>query len=135
MSNALIALVPVLDSTNYHSWKHSMEAYLKSQDLWNVTTGIETSPETPQQQLEDGTYVDVSPVPDYIITVHVKFTTNAQKATGNIMLHAIPHIQEVIQSMSITDMWNHLETKYTPIGILQVYQEFWKTVSFCIDSR
>jgi Domain of unknown function (DUF4219) len=38
MSNALIALVPVLDSTNYHNWKRSMEAYLKSQDLWNVTT-------------------------------------------------------------------------------------------------
>jgi Domain of unknown function (DUF4219) len=47
MSNALIALVPILDGTNYHSWKCSMEAYLKSQDLWNVTTGIETSPETP----------------------------------------------------------------------------------------
>jgi gag-polypeptide of LTR copia-type len=65
----------------------------------------------------------------------VKFTTNVQKATGNIMLCAIPHIQEVIQSMSITDMWTHLETEYSPVGILQVYQEFRKTVSFCIDSR
>lgn len=42
MSNALIALVPVLDGTNYRNWKRSMEAYLKSQDLWNITTGIET---------------------------------------------------------------------------------------------
>jgi Domain of unknown function (DUF4219) len=47
MSNTLISLVPVLDGTNYHPWKRSMEAYLKSQDLWNITTGIETSPETP----------------------------------------------------------------------------------------
>jgi gag-polypeptide of LTR copia-type len=37
--------------------------------------------------------------------------------------------------MSITDMWTHLETEYAPIGILQVYQEFWKTVSFYINSR
>jgi Domain of unknown function (DUF4219)/gag-polypeptide of LTR copia-type len=135
MSNALIALVPVLDGTNYCSWKRSMEAYLKSQDLWNITTGIETSPETPTHKLDDGTIVDVSPIPDYIIAARVKFTTNAQKAAGNIMLHTIPHIQEVIQSMSITDMWMHLETEYTPIGILQVYQEFWKTVGFRIDSR
>jgi Domain of unknown function (DUF4219) len=134
MSNALITLVPILDGTNYCNWKRSMEAYLKSQDLWNVTTGVETSPATPQVQLEDGTFKDVSPVPDYIIAARVKFTTNAQKATGNIMLCAIPCIQEVIQSMSITDMWTHLETKYAPIGILQVYQEFWKTVGFRIDS-
>jgi gag-polypeptide of LTR copia-type len=65
----------------------------------------------------------------------VRFTTNAQKATGNIMLHAIPRIQEVIQSMSITDMWTHLETEYSTIGILQVYQEFRKAVTFCIDSQ
>jgi hypothetical protein len=68
------------------------------------------------------------------IAAWVKFTTNAQKAAGNIMLRAIPRIQEVIQSMSITDMWTHLETEYAPIGILQVYQEFRKTVGFCIDS-
>jgi Domain of unknown function (DUF4219)/gag-polypeptide of LTR copia-type len=135
MSNALIALVPVLDGTNYRNWKCSMEAYLKSQDLWNVTTGIETSPATPQVQLKDGTFEDVSPVPDYIIAARVKFTTNAQKAAGNIMLRAIPRIQEVIQSMSITDMWTHLETEYAPIGILQVYQEFRKTVGFRIDSQ
>jgi gag-polypeptide of LTR copia-type len=65
----------------------------------------------------------------------VKFTTNAQKAASNIMLCAIPHIQEIIQSMLITDMWTHLETKYAPIGILQVYQEFQKTVGFHIDSQ
>jgi Domain of unknown function (DUF4219)/gag-polypeptide of LTR copia-type len=135
MSNALIALVPVLDGTNYCNWKHSMEAYLKSQDLWNVTTGVETFPATPQVQLEDGTFEDISPVPDYIIAARVKFTTNAQKAAGNIMLCAIPHIQEVIQSMSITDMWTHLETECAPIGILQVYQEFQKVVTFHIDSR
>jgi Domain of unknown function (DUF4219) len=92
MSNALITLVPVLDGTNYHSWKHSMEAYLKSQDLWNITISDETSPETPQQQLEDGTFKDISPIPNYIISAHFKFTTNAQKATGNIMLRCIPHI-------------------------------------------
>jgi Domain of unknown function (DUF4219)/gag-polypeptide of LTR copia-type len=135
MSNALIALVPVLDSTNYHNWKRSMEAYLKSQDLWNVTTGVETSPVTPQVQLEDGTFEDVSPVPDYIIAARVKFTTNAQKAAGNIMLCTSPRIQEVIQSMLITDMWTHLETEYSPISILQVYQEFRKAVTFHIDSR
>jgi Domain of unknown function (DUF4219) len=134
MSNALIALVPILDSTNYRNWKCSMEAYLKSQDLWNVTTGIETSPATPQVQLEDGTFEAVSPIPDYIIAARVKFTTNVQKAAGNIMLCTIPRIQEVIQSMSITDMWIHLETEYSTIGILQVYQEFWKAVTFCIDS-
>jgi Domain of unknown function (DUF4219)/gag-polypeptide of LTR copia-type len=134
MSNALITLVPVLDGTNYHSWKCSMEAYLKSQDLWNVTTSVETSPETPTWELDNGTIVDISPIPNYIIAAWVKFTTNVQKAAGNIMLHAIPHIQEVIQSMSITDMWTHLETEYAPIGILQVYQEFRKTVGFRIDS-
>jgi Domain of unknown function (DUF4219) len=111
MSNTLIALVPILDGTNYCSWKCSMEAYLKSQDLWNVTTSVETSPETPTRELNDGTVVDVSLIPDYIIAAQVKFTTNAQKAAGNIMLHAIPRIQEVIQSMSITDMWTHLETE------------------------
>jgi Domain of unknown function (DUF4219)/gag-polypeptide of LTR copia-type len=135
MSNTLITLVPILDGTNYRNWKRSMEAYLKSQDLWNVTTGVETSPVTPQVQLEDGTFEDVSLVPDYIIATHVKFTTNVQKAAGNIMLCTIPHIQEVIQSMSITDMWTHLETEYAPIGILQVYQEFQKTVGFHIDSQ
>jgi hypothetical protein len=69
-----------------------MKAYLKSQDLWNVTIGDETSPKTPQWELDDGTFVNISLIPDYIISTCVKFTTNTQKAAGNIMLCCIPRI-------------------------------------------
>ena len=39
MSSALLQLIPILDGTNYTVWACSMEAFLRSQQLWRVTQG------------------------------------------------------------------------------------------------
>src|SRR5258708_38408290 len=39
MSGQLASFVPVLDGSNYLEWARLLEAYLKMQSLWAVTSG------------------------------------------------------------------------------------------------
>ena len=47
MSSALLQLIPVLDGTNYTVWARSMEAFLRSQQLWRMAAGWTWFPANP----------------------------------------------------------------------------------------
>ena len=48
MSSTLDRLVPVLDGTNYREWSTMMEAYLQTQELWEVVSGVYAMPIQPK---------------------------------------------------------------------------------------
>ena len=47
MSSSLEKLVPLFDGSNYLIWSDSMRAWLRSQGLWQITSGTEVKPTAP----------------------------------------------------------------------------------------
>ena len=47
LSSALMQLIPILDGANYTNWACSMEAFLRSQQLWRMAQGFVLYPVDP----------------------------------------------------------------------------------------
>ena len=123
MSNQLTSLVPVLDGTNYKSWRKSMAAYLKSSDLWEYVDGTEPEVQVPPAHADAD-----------VIAAYKAWRSANNKAVGSILLRVNSAIQpEIITIDNATTMWNRLSALYDIVSIATIYKYFKEATSVRLD--
>ncbi|EPQ53416.1 hypothetical protein GLOTRDRAFT_44965 [Gloeophyllum trabeum ATCC 11539] len=110
MSNNLIAVVPILDGSNWSLWSQQMKAYLMSQGLWGHC---------------DGTII----MPDPVVTTSKDGSTNAwrlndTKTIGTIRLQCSPAVATLIQDKTMAkETWKELSFTYGISSLASIYNE------------
>ncbi len=102
MSGQLTTYVPVLDGANYLEWARLMEAYLKVQKLWAVTSG-----KWVKVVCADAT----KPTDDEQEKIN-DWNENNDQALGNIVLRLSPAIQSGIDGKNAPEVWDYLKDEY-----------------------
>ena len=134
MSSALLQLVPVLDGTNYTVWARSMEAFLRSQQLWRMAAGWTQFPADPAitAAILAGT---TAPAPtEKYVKLQEEWNTSNDAIIGNLMLCLSPAIADTCIGKEGADIWTYLKDTYAGSSVSFAYQQLLLTLKFHLDS-
>jgi hypothetical protein len=123
MSGQLTQYVPVLDGSNYLEWARLMEAYLKVQKLWAVTSGFYT--QTIPADAANITGDEKEEIHDW--------NESNDQALGNIILRLSPAIQPSIDGKSAAEVWVHLKDGYGTNTLAAVFKDFKEALNFRLN--
>ncbi|EPQ61320.1 hypothetical protein GLOTRDRAFT_13098, partial [Gloeophyllum trabeum ATCC 11539] len=102
MSNNLIAVVPVLDGSNWSLWSQQMKAYLMSQGLWGHCDGTIIMPDPVVTTYKDGSTSEDTSARD-------AWRLNDTKTIGTIRLRCSPAVATLIQDKTTAiETWKEL---------------------------
>ena len=131
MSSSAINIVPLLDGSNYQTWKSSMMAYLRFQKLSGIISGRVTHPDEHRSpttaEISANTYTANAQI---LITdaAHLKSIADwddlNDSAQGAIGLCLPDHIRQTATKNTAQETWNHLETIYGTPGTAGMYGIF-----------
>jgi hypothetical protein len=128
MSSSLERLVPVLDGTNYRRWVQDMQAYLQTQELWEVMTNDYPFPTEPQGRTT-GTgaqAVTTPPDPDLMVTYREelrKWRRKNNAAAGAISLRIHPNLRHHCNTVASTT-WRNLRDAYAGQSMPAIFADF-----------
>ena len=94
MSSALMQLVPVLDGANYTIWACSMEAFLRSQQLWRMTAGWITFPVDPAIAAAHQAGTPAPAPTEKYVKLAKEWNASNDAVIGNLMLRLTPAIAD-----------------------------------------
>jgi Domain of unknown function (DUF4219) len=114
--------IPKLDSSNYQVWAGKMQAFLRSQGLWNMVRGSEPNP----PKLGRGAK------PEHV-TFHKKkqmdWSNHDDQAIGIIQLQLIDNVYEKLGS-TLWKTCKNLEDAFGTPSLAIIHTDFKKAISF-----
>ncbi|EPQ49983.1 hypothetical protein GLOTRDRAFT_51244, partial [Gloeophyllum trabeum ATCC 11539] len=117
MSNNLIAVVPVLDGSNWSLWSQQMKAYLMSQGLWGHCDGTIIMPDPVVTTYKDGSTSEDTSARD-------AWRLNDTKTIGTIRLRCSPAVATLIQDKTTAiETWKELSFTYGISSLASIYNE------------
>ncbi|EPQ49984.1 hypothetical protein GLOTRDRAFT_51241, partial [Gloeophyllum trabeum ATCC 11539] len=117
MSNNLIAVVPVLDGSNWSLWSQQMKVYLMSQGLWGHCDGTIIMPDPVVTTYKDGSTSEDTSARD-------AWRLNDTKTIGTIRLRCSPAVATLIQDKTTAiETWKELSFTYGISSLASIYNE------------
>jgi hypothetical protein len=114
--------VPKLDGSNYQVWSGKMQAFLRSQGLWNMVRGSEPNP--PELAADSK--------PEHIAfhrKEHTDWSNRDNQAIGLIQLQLIDNLYDKVGATSFRT-WKNLEESFGTLGLAIIHTDFKKAISF-----
>ncbi|EPQ52812.1 hypothetical protein GLOTRDRAFT_17699, partial [Gloeophyllum trabeum ATCC 11539] len=123
----LIAVVPVLDGSNWSLWSQQMKAYLMSQGLWGHCDGTITMPAPVVTTYKDGSTSEDTSARD-------AWRLDDTKTIGTICLRCSPAIATLIQNKTTAkETWNELDDTYAAWGHFNALASEKQTIPDCLQ--
>ena len=114
--------IPKLDGSNFLVWSGKMQAYLRSQGLWNMVKGSEQNP----PNLGEGSK------PDTIALCRrekIEQSNHDNQAIGIIQLWLIDNLYDKVGLISHR-IWKNLEDAFGISGLAIIHADFKKAINF-----
>jgi gag-polypeptide of LTR copia-type/Domain of unknown function (DUF4219) len=114
--------IPKLDRLNYQVWSRNMQAFLRSQGLWNMVRGSE--PNLPELAADSK--------PKHIAFCRkerTEWSNHDDQAIGLIQLQLIDNLYDKVCATSFRT-WKNLENTFGTPGPVIIHANFKKAISF-----
>src|SRR5260370_14735535 len=123
MSGQLASFVPVLDGSNYLEWARLLEAYLKMQSLWAVTSGS-------WDRLVPKDANNVTEKEEEKIDL---WDEDNSQAVGTMVLRISPSIIPLIDGQTAPDAWVTLKKVFGTSTPSVIYKDFREAINFRLN--
>ena len=133
MSSALLQLVPVLDGTNYTVWARSMEAFLRSQQLWRMAAGWVQFPSDPAVRAAVLAGSTPPTITEKYVKLQEEWNASNDAVIGNLMLRLSPAIADACVGKEGSDIWTYLKDTYAGSSVSFAYQQLLLALKFRLD--
>src|SRR5260370_11427199 len=120
MSGQLASFVPVLDGSNYLEWARLLEAYLKMQSLWAVTSG----------NWDRLVPKDASNESEHAEEKIDSWDEGHSPAAGTMVLRISPSIIPLIDGQTAPDAWVTLKKAFGTSTPSVIYKDFREAINF-----
>src|SRR5258708_35745763 len=123
MSGQLASFVPILDGSNYLEWARLLEAYLKMQSLWAVTSGswdrlVPKDANNVTEKEEDK--ID-------------SWDEDNSQSVGTMVLRISPSIIPLIDGQTAHDAWVTLKKAFGTSTPSVIYKDFREAINFRLN--
>ena len=117
--------IPKLDGSNFQVWSRKMQAYLRSQGLWNMVRGMQQNP----PELGKGSKPDAIALRK---KEKIEWSNCDEQVIGIIQLQLIDNLYDKV-GLTSYQTWKNLEEAFGTPGLAIIHADFKKAINFTLS--